>query len=71
MATTIEVKVDGTVWISVDLNFPLDKQAVEEVDKVINKIITDKNRDKIGRFLIDPRTVTKFNIYQFRDKPAR
>jgi hypothetical protein len=60
MPTTIEVKVNGAIWISIDLQVPLGRQAVEEIDKVFKKIVTDKNRDKIGGFVIDPGVIKKF-----------
>jgi hypothetical protein len=60
MPTTIEIRVNGAVWISAELKSPLDKKAIEETKKLFNRIISDKNRDKIGSAMIDAGIVKKF-----------
>lgn len=62
MPTTIEIKVNDAVWISVDLNAPLDKKTIQEIDAVFKKVITDKNADskKLEGFLISPKVVKGF-----------
>jgi len=43
----IEIRVNGKLWIEMNLDDTLGKTAIEKLDHVFSKIATDKNREKI------------------------
>ena len=53
----IEIKVNGKLWIEIELEDALGKSMVKQLDAVFSKIATDKNRVKIKGFVRDPKAL--------------
>lgn len=53
----IEIKVNGRLWIEIELDDDLGKTMTEMIDKAFSKVATDKNRDKIKGFVNDPKAL--------------
>lgn len=53
----IEIRVNGKLWIEMNLEETLGRSAIEELDKVFGKVTTDKNRDKIIGFSRNPKAL--------------
>lgn len=53
----IEIKVNGKLWIEMNLENALGKTTIEELDKVFSKTATDKNRERIIGFRRDPKAL--------------
>lgn len=53
----IEIKVNGKLWIEIELEDALGKTITDMIDKAFSKVATDKNRDKIKGFVNDPKAL--------------
>lgn len=53
----IEIKVNGKLWIEIELDDSLGKTMTDMIDKAFSKVATDKNRDRIKGFVNDPKAL--------------
>lgn len=53
----IEIRVNGKLWIEMNLDESLGKSTIEELDKVFSRIAKDKNKDRIKGLLRDPKAL--------------
>jgi len=53
----IEIRVNGKLWIEMNLLESLGKATIEELEKVFRKVASDKNKDKIKGLLRDPKAL--------------
>ena len=53
----IEIKVNGKLWIEIELDDSLGKTMTDMIGEAFSKVVKDKNRDKIKGFIRDPRAL--------------
>jgi len=53
----IEIKINGKLWIEIELEDSLGKTMTDRIDDAFSKVAKDKNRDRIKGFIIDPKAL--------------